>query len=46
MAKRKKRLTAKERARMRVELDDVQREVRALIDFLRTKLGEKRPADA
>ena len=46
MAKRKKKLTPDERGRLRAELDDVQREVRALIDFLRTKLGEKRPADA
>jgi len=44
MAKKKRKLTAEERGRLRAELDDVQREVRALIDFLRTKLQETRPA--
>jgi hypothetical protein len=42
MAKKKRRLTANERDRIKAELTEVQRDVRALIDVLKAKIVEKR----
>jgi hypothetical protein len=42
MAKRKRKLTGNERQRLRQEVAEAQRELRELIDRLKTRLGEKR----
>jgi hypothetical protein len=41
MAKKRKKLTGDERAKARTGLEDVQRDVRELIDFLQAKLSSK-----
>jgi hypothetical protein len=41
MAKKRKKLTSDERAKLRAGLEDVQREIRELIEFLQAKLGPK-----
>jgi hypothetical protein len=43
MAKRKKNLTPEELERVRALVEDVRRDVRAIIELLQAKLGE-RPA--
>jgi flagellar motor switch protein FliM len=46
MAKRKRTLTPAERARVNAELNEVQREVRALMETLRLKIAKRRPPKA
>jgi hypothetical protein len=41
MAKKRKKLTGDERAKLRTGLEDVQRDVRELIEFLQAKLSPK-----
>jgi hypothetical protein len=41
MAKRKRKLTAEERERLRADLAEVQRELREVIDLLKDRLGQK-----
>jgi hypothetical protein len=41
MAKKRKKLTGDERAKLRAGLEDVQRDVRELIEFLQAKLSPK-----
>jgi hypothetical protein len=41
MAKRKKKLTPEERERLLADLEEVQRELRSVIDLLRDRLNRK-----
>jgi hypothetical protein len=42
MAMRMRKLTGDERQRLRAEIAEAQRELRELIDHVRSRLGEKR----